>query len=46
MSSTPTGLAWDTNMAADLMFQDTLMADVKSCEKPLHDSAREYIFRW
>ena len=32
---TPTGLAWDTNMAAVLLFGDKNMADVKSCETAL-----------
>lgn len=32
---TPTGLAWDTNMAAVLLFGDNNMADVKSCETAL-----------
>ena len=31
-SSTPTGLVWDTNMAAVLLFWDTNMAAVTSCE--------------
>ena len=30
--STPTGLVWDTNMAAVLLFRDTNMAAVTSCE--------------
>ena len=32
-SSTPTGLVWDTNMAALLFFWDTNMADMTLCEK-------------
>ena len=31
-SSTPTGLVWDTNMAAVSLFWDTNMAAVTSCE--------------
>ena len=31
-SSTPTGLDWDTNMAAVSLFWDTNMAAVTSCE--------------
>ena len=30
--STPAGLIWDTNMAAVLLFLDTNMVDVISCE--------------
>ena len=32
MSSTPTELVWDTNMAAVSLFWDTNMAAVASCE--------------
>ena len=31
----PTGLVWNTNMAAVLLFRNTNMADVTSCEKAL-----------
>ena len=31
-SSTRTGLVWDTNMAAVLLFRDTNMAAVTTCE--------------
>ena len=31
-SSTPTGLVWDTNMAAVSLFWDTNMAAMTSCE--------------
>ena len=34
-SSTPTGLVWDTNMAAVSLFRDTNMAAVTSCENTL-----------
>ena len=34
-SSTPTGLVWDTNMAAVSLFWDTNMAAVTSCENTL-----------
>ena len=34
-SSTPTGLVWDTNMAAVSLFRDTNMAAVTSCENAL-----------
>ena len=36
MSSTPTGLVWDTNMAAVSLFWDTNMAAVTSCENSLY----------
>ena len=45
-NTTPTGLVWGTNMDNILLFRDTSMADVKSCEKALYDSAREFIFHW
>ena len=32
---TPTGLVWNTNMAAVLLVWDINMADVMSCENPL-----------
>ena len=32
---TPTGLVWDTNMAAVLLFWDSSMTDVTSRENPL-----------
>ena len=35
-SSTPTGLIWDTNMAALSWFWDTNMAAVTSCENTLY----------
>ena len=31
----PTGLVWNTNMAAVLLFRNTNVADVRSCEKAL-----------
>ena len=34
---TPTGLVWDTNMAAISLFWDTNMAAVTSCENTLYD---------
>ena len=34
-SSTPTGLVWDTNMAAVSLFWNTNMASVMSCENTL-----------
>ena len=34
-NSTPTGLVWDTNMAAVSLFWDTNMAAVTSCENTL-----------
>ena len=34
-SSSPTGLVWDTNMAAVSLFWDTNMAEVTSCENNL-----------
>ena len=34
-NSTPTGLVWDTNMAAVLLFWDTNMAAMTSCENTL-----------
>ena len=34
-SSTPTGLVWDTNMAAVSLFWDTNMATMMSCENTL-----------
>ena len=36
MSSTPTGLVWDINMAAVSLFWDTNMAAVTSCENTLY----------
>ena len=36
MSPTPTGLVWDTNMAAVSLFWDTNMAAVTSCENTLY----------
>ena len=35
-SSTPTGLVWDTSMAAISLFWDTNMAAVESCENTLY----------
>ena len=35
-SSTPTGLVWDTNMAAVSLFWDTNMATVTSCVNTLY----------
>ena len=35
-SSTPTGLVWDTNMAAVSLFWNTNMAAVTSCEYALY----------
>ena len=35
ISSTPTELAWNTNMAAILMFWNTNMANVTPCKKTL-----------
>ena len=35
-SSTPTGLVWDTNMAAVSLFWDTNMATVTSCVNILY----------
>jgi len=44
-SSTPTGLVWDTNMAALLFFLDTKMADMTLCEKaPLLLSKAIYFY--
>ena len=37
-SSIPTGLVWDTNMAAVSLFWDTNMAAVTSCENTLLNS--------
>ena len=34
-NSTPTGLVWDTDMAAVSLFWDTSMAAVTSCENTL-----------
>ena len=34
-SLNPTGLVWNTNMAAVLLFRNTNMADVTSCERAL-----------
>ena len=34
-SLNPTGLVWNTNMAAVLLFRNTNVADVKSLEKAL-----------
>ena len=39
-SSTPTGLVWDTNMAAVSLFWDTNMAAGTSCENTLFCKAR------
>ena len=35
-SSTPTGLVWDTNVAAVSLFWDTNMAAMTSCENTQH----------
>ena len=35
ITSTPTGLVWNTNMAAILLFWNITMANVTSCEKAL-----------
>ena len=35
ISSTPTELAWNTNLAAILMFWNTSMANVTPCKKTL-----------
>ena len=36
-STTPTGLVWDTNMAAVSLFWDTDMVAMTSCENAQHD---------
>ena len=37
-SSIPTGLVWDTNMAAVSLFWETNMAAVTSCENTLYNT--------
>ena len=43
-SLTPTGLVWDTNMAAVSLFWDTNMAAVTSCENTLLGIRRASLF--
>ena len=40
-SLTPTGLVWDTNMAAVSLFWDTNMAAVTSCENSLYKLSKK-----
>ena len=42
-SSTPTGLVWNTNMAAVALFWDTNMAAVTSCENTLFKLIHIYL---